>query len=344
MDETAICVFQGGGKGNIFVRRTDPMAVQNVTRGQRRTYFTHVAFICDQPELQPLLPQVLVGNEHTFQAGQMAAMQAACPPNVQLIRQRSSWNNSALCARIIRRLGETLSPYSATHQPILLFDAHRVHLTKEVFDACAAAGVWPVVVAAKMTAVLQPLDTHAFLLYKIHIQQAYQRARLGTADGTMTVADVLPCVCDAIRHVLQGNRWEHAFDRDGFGRGQGDISNRVKASLDIDAPPMIPAGRPTLEQLKVCFPKRASIPTRAIWRPFDAPAAVVSGDVPNIIGAGPHLGPPLRRTSLRIAAAKAKVGGMASPALPFGGVPAKAAAKAVIGPMTRARARALSEP
>lgn len=317
------------------------MAVQHATRGQRRTYFTHVAFICDHPELQPLLPQVFIGNEHTFPAVQVAAMQAACPPNVELIRQRSSWNNSLLCARIVRRLGAILSPYYATHQPILLFDAHRVHLTRGVFDACAAAGGWPVVVAAKMTAVLQPLDTHAFLLYNIYIQQACQRARLGTADGTMAVADVLPCVFDAVRHVLHGGSWGHAFDRDGFGFGQDGISDRVKAALGIDAPPLIPADRPTEGQLKLCFPKRAAIPARAIWRPFDAPA--VSGAVPKAIGAATRLAAPPRRGSLRIAAARVKVGGMAPSASSSAGVPAKAAAKAVVGPMTRARARALLE-
>ena len=72
-DETAICLFQGAGRGNVFLAKTDP-AVQHVPLGKRRTFLTHVGFVCDDPIIQPLLPQVVVGNEHMIKAGQVDAL------------------------------------------------------------------------------------------------------------------------------------------------------------------------------------------------------------------------------------------------------------------------------
>jgi hypothetical protein len=121
-----------------------------------------VAFICEKPEIQPLLPQVIVGNHATFLVRDLAALQAAAPPNVHLVRQKSAWNNQQLMCRIINMLGLALRGYLAEWQPILLLDCSRVHLHAMVFNRCLANNIWPIVVPAKLTWLLQPCDTHAF--------------------------------------------------------------------------------------------------------------------------------------------------------------------------------------
>ena len=66
MDETSVCLWQGGGKGTVICRKRrapdGPEPAERVSRAKRRACLTHVAFICDRPELQPILPQVLVGK------------------------------------------------------------------------------------------------------------------------------------------------------------------------------------------------------------------------------------------------------------------------------------------
>lgn len=101
-DQTAACLFQGAGRGNVTLAKADRAAVQNVPRGKRRTYLTHVAFACDDPITQPLLPQVTVGNEHTLKAGQLAAVRSSCLPNVRVLRRKSAWVNALVIVEIVR--------------------------------------------------------------------------------------------------------------------------------------------------------------------------------------------------------------------------------------------------
>ena len=66
LDETSVALFQGGGKGTIMCRkRKNPPAAEpheTASRAERGLCLTHVAFICDRPDIQPSLPQVLVAS------------------------------------------------------------------------------------------------------------------------------------------------------------------------------------------------------------------------------------------------------------------------------------------
>ena len=86
VDETSVCLYQGDQKGTIFFnprkrpRSAEP--VQRAGKAQKRTCLTHIAFICDRPDVQPVLPQVIVGNCATFKAGQWQELLAVCPGSV----------------------------------------------------------------------------------------------------------------------------------------------------------------------------------------------------------------------------------------------------------------------
>jgi hypothetical protein len=232
---------------------------QRVSRGMRRCCLTHVGLICDRPDLQPLLPQVVIGNMHTF---------LACPPNVFLLRQKSAWNNIDTMVHIISLLATVLQPYLGELQPIIFLDACRLHLASRVIAACHAAHIWLIVVPAQMTWLLQPLDTHTFFIYKLRLKEAYQAARAATEDGKLSISTFLPCLCGVIRHVLQGHRWSGAFDEDGFGADSGRCRPWVKRALEIEVPIVVPGWCPTDEQFKLCFPQRAKVSIAALLQPF----------------------------------------------------------------------------
>ena len=157
-------------------------------------------------------------------------------------------------------------------QPILLFDAARLHLSKDVFKSCLTAGVWPLVVPARTTWLLQPLDVDAFQHYKAHLKRTYQKARVD-AGGDLAIDKFLECVYATIRRVLQGKLWAPTFDRVGFGAAQAKLSAFVARQLQLQGPVQIPALRPSEEQVGQCFPKGAALPMPTIFRPFDCLAA-----------------------------------------------------------------------
>ena len=90
-------MFQGKGVGNIFASK-DARITQNISSAMRRTCVTHVAFICDDAEVQRFMPQVIIANEHTITDDELAALRAASPRNVRILRRRSAWVDAEICA------------------------------------------------------------------------------------------------------------------------------------------------------------------------------------------------------------------------------------------------------
>ena len=282
LDETSISFFQGNGKGAVAFRKRKQSPseepVQSVARSTKRSCLTHIGLVCDRPDLQPRLPQVIIGNEHQFQAREMPALMAACPPNVHLIRQKSAWNNADVCKRVIQLLGAALRAYfdpllSKRLQLVLLLDACRVHLSSAIATACLAQGIWPIIVPARLTWLFQPLDTHAFLRYKAYLRTAYQLARIATADGELSMAQFLQVLYETIRKVLQGHRWARAFDENGLGQVGGEglqaqVSKYIQRHLGLTNAPTVSSATPAEEVLKQCYPKRAKVPSRIVLRPY----------------------------------------------------------------------------
>ena len=187
--------------------------------------------------------------------------------SVYLVRQKSSWNNVDLFTRVLEILGGILQPYLGELQPVLLMDACRLHLHPAVLRACLRHQLWPLIIPAKLTWLLQPCDTHAFQSYKRFLKEAYQRHRASTPTGQLTVAAFLPEDKDTIKRKLQGLRWAKAVEVDGIGNGQQALSAYIQRQLALEGPPSVGSGRPTMEQVALCFPKKAKVDVATLFRP-----------------------------------------------------------------------------
>ena len=286
LDETSVCVHQGGLSGNVFVskRTRGPELVESVPASTRRKYMTYVAVICDRSDLQPHLPQYLIGNEATLLQRDLAKLRALCPPNVKLLRRKSAWCDAALCAWIVRDIAAALAPHRAGLQPVFVLDAARIHLT-DALRACRGCNMWPLVVAAKMTWMLQPLDTDAFALFKFVLGANCQKSRIASADGALGMEALVRALVDAVRKVLQGHRWSSAFDRNGFGHRQALVCERVLRELETPVVVGASSARPTDEQVRLCFPRRQiSMPMAALFGPAGGVRSRVAAARPLAIG------------------------------------------------------------
>ena len=78
------------------------------------------------------------------------------------------------------------------------------------------------------------------------------------------------CIYSTIHSVLDAKPWTAAFDSNGFSHQQGHVSGRVLCGLQLQALAPVESTRPTLEEVRVCFPRRVHIPFEQLWRPLRA--------------------------------------------------------------------------
>ena len=267
-DETSICFFQGHALGNLFISKDD-RATQNISRKTRRSNLTYIAFVCDDSELQPKLPQVILCNERTIPKRLVAAIRRGLQPNICVVRARSAWVNGGLCASLIRWLGEALAPHMRTHQPIFSFRACKSYVVPIVLRAFMTTRIWPHLIPASTTRYIQALDTHGFGGFKLRLQHEYQGMRMLSENGAVGVVDLVQAIQKAIRGNLNARSWAEAVDHNGLGARQSGVSVNVLASVGLNAPTNIPDDPPSLDQVLACFPRGARQQTARAWLAMD---------------------------------------------------------------------------
>ena len=288
LDETSICVHQPSPRGVICISRSKASELSHhVPRSARRRYMTYVCIICDDVAMQPLMPQFLIGNESTLHSRDMSELREGLPRNVYLLRRKSAWNDQRLMVQILRHLRCSILPHLGDVQPIILWDAARQHTTNSVFSSANRFGLWPITIPAKLTWLLQPLDTHVFARFKRGLEETCHAAHVESTSGQVAFLSFMKCVYSTIEWVVLSGSWRDAFEGDGFSHSQRGLSVRVKRDLQLVEPLSVSEDQPTLGELAHCFPKRLRIshgmvfgavapPTLRRSRPLSTSAAPVA--------------------------------------------------------------------
>ena len=112
-DETSCRLFYETAPG---ILGSEPIAssahkgfiTQQVTRRQRRGTLSFLALLCDDPTIQPLLPQIIVGNEHLVPEAVRRALEAESllMKNVTVLRRKSAWVNDGLLSLVAATWGK----------------------------------------------------------------------------------------------------------------------------------------------------------------------------------------------------------------------------------------------
>ena len=238
------------------------------SRKQQRGCLTHVAIVCDRPEMQPLLPQVVIGNHAVLPLYIQKEIEPHLHKHVFLVRRKSAWVDATYMITIMELLGKVLKPFLNKFQPILLMDALPAHIAPTVFCAAAKSGIWVVIVPAKLTWLLQPADTHLFYKYKMYLRKRYLESMARCEEGALQLRAVLKAINDAVRYVCQAHEWGKAFDGNGFGQRQRHVRRAIVEAGELNFPLCIPLGIPSLMQFRSIWPAGADIPLDAVFAPF----------------------------------------------------------------------------
>ena len=284
LDETSVSLGQAGQRGVVLpsTGNTDMALVPK--KNPHRGAVTHVAMICDDAAVQPLLPQFIIANEHLVRKADLPTALGFLLPNVYLLRQKSGWVDTSVFCQILQVLKKSLLATGTPRRILLLLDACTVHLHALSLQTARRLGIRLCFIPTKMTWLLQPLDSHVFARYKCYIRQAYTAEQLRSDTGFVTTIQLIRIINDAIRYVLQASSWATAFDHNGYGDVQQQLTSRVlkivRSTPDNHAPAL-----PTLTDLECILPRKRMIKRNVLCWDVDAIVQVPVANEPPAVAA-----------------------------------------------------------
>ena len=110
MDETSIVLNNDGQKGVVSKGLAKDVALIK-KKSRKRGSLTLVALVCDDTSVQPLLPQLIIGNENVLRVLDLKELEPILPQNVVLVRAKSSWITIEILIVIIEMLRSRLDQH-----------------------------------------------------------------------------------------------------------------------------------------------------------------------------------------------------------------------------------------
>ena len=192
MDETSLARHVSGLTGTVVKTPTNKCQLGEVaTLHERRSYITYLATITHDPEVQPRLPQVLIGSHRQFTATVVKDV-SFLPSNVYMWRCKSAWNSHLLMRRYLSLLASSLGSVLKERYVILILDVARCHLHPTILAHAKRCRIRLCFIPALMTAELQPCDTHLFARFKATFREHWRRQKALSAKLGWTSAPLVP--------------------------------------------------------------------------------------------------------------------------------------------------------
>jgi len=123
------------------------------------------------------------------------------------------------------------------------------------------------VIPARLTWLLQPLDTHGFAKYKRDLRISFHETVAGDGEANLTHR-MVRLVVQTIRAVLNGNRWAAAFVSNGLDGSQAKVSKYIKDMLEYDVLPQYARARPNVVAPRLCWPRNRLVNHAIVCKPL----------------------------------------------------------------------------
>ena len=256
------------------------------TRAQARTNLTYVAFVSDDDELNRQLPQFVIGRRTVFLQRDFAQLFESTPDMIFLIRNETGWATAEALGQIFNVIAAFLRELRPDHAYLLVMDCAPQHLEPWLLNRLRAHGIFPMLVPAKLTWLLQPLDVYIFRLFKELLRRRYHDA-FALEHGPVSVHFFLPILYQVIAETIQ-RPWPGVFVKVGLDAQQTRVSGYIRSHLELDAIEAAPATRPTQQQIEAISPRGRPVQDRWFGPLAKAGALLALPPVP----ARPALPPP----------------------------------------------------
>ena len=208
MDETSVPYHVGGRMGNRMLGRSPELRAQMKERAslaKARKHLTLMATVTTSPEVQIILPQTLVPR----MTGEKKKWEQWCEEAVHhehatiaYYLQAEGWVNEEVMLWWVRHLRQTLDHHDYVKPVVLVLDVAAVHLSARVLNRIKLYGWCVLVLPAKLTYLLQPLDVYVFGPFKKQLYEMQARTRIRDPTGESTFREWVSDLRDTIREEI----------------------------------------------------------------------------------------------------------------------------------------------
>jgi hypothetical protein len=199
----------------------------------------------------------------------MKEIEAVKPWWLEVYALPSSWMNQKLLRRILRLLATALVEVQKDRLVILVMDSARCHIHKDIINEACRQGFWVIFVPAKLTWLLQPLDTHIFRHFKARLRKKYMSMRLLSEDGKLSKLQWFLMLRDVIAETFLHVALElpGIFDKVGITHHQRELSPFVSSFVRDPDVLMWGSNCPTEAELTLLGGRRVIMPHLQLTRP-----------------------------------------------------------------------------
>ena len=227
-----------------------------VPTNRRRGAVTFGVMVSHRRDLQPLLPQLVLGNKHVLPLWLCAELEGVASPLLHVWRGKSGWICEETFVNYLNLVADALEPFPSI-QPIILMDCASAHLAERVLDLALDRQLYVCFVPAGCAAHLQPLDVGCFGPLKAFLRRQARDAL--RRQGSFSKLDWLLAINNGAAEFLPGRRWAHLFHQCGVtGTRQGKKGFLASVAAKYSEVQPAPVA-PSREVIAGLFPRNRSV-------------------------------------------------------------------------------------
>ena len=245
MDETSVANIKRAAGGAVVRRNVQSELRQAATSAPRPMGRTSLlAAVCNDRDLQKFLPQVWLPRTHTnrLPSAEVRAVFTDCGAPQEAWHGSQGFSTSRVVRAWLRRLHRKIKLHRPGSRLVVVLDVCPAHVAPDTLATARQLDIALAFVPARLTWLLQLLDTHVFAQLKREMRKNMWAAKQRTQDGIITVPDHLRALTAATTSVIVNRSWNHLFGRVGLDGRTDNLRAGLRDLLrGVDLTPRVPS-------------------------------------------------------------------------------------------------------
>ena len=220
MDETSMSNVTRWKHGwAVCSRRSPHERKRHKPKPAREMKITLIGAICNRPDMQSTLPQVLLPKHPGGRTPgkRILKMWEDMGAPLQVWHNTGGWNNAQVMTRWLRCISDWVKSHVPDMRIVLIMDCFSVHMSEKTLQMCRRLHIDVVLIPARMTWLLQFLDTDVFAILKRELRRRTAMVELSVTHGQVSTENLLSSIGQAIQTILVTRPWLNAMHKVGIG-------------------------------------------------------------------------------------------------------------------------------